>query len=286
MTSGSAPTTFSVWPRIHTIVSETRWALPDLDSTVQWCKMRNDQKIKCTVDILGPYARTEEQVNKSVEGYKDFIQVIKGEELNASLSLKLSTLGITFDREMCRRNVLDICREAYGKGVAVDIDMEGWSFVKFTIDTAIMCAKEGYPLTLALQSYLERTSSDIMLVLDQGIRVRLVKGAYSGDLGDFDEIQDRFKSLAEVLFESGKPFTIGTHDPDLIEWIKGKAGANKKMVEFGFLKGFSDLTKVEMAKNGWKVLEYVPFGNMGSSYEARRLNYLKRLERLGRKPAP
>jgi hypothetical protein len=31
------------------------------------------------------------------------------------------------------------------------------------------------------------------------------------------------------------------------------------------------ITKEEMAKQGWKVLEYVPFGRSGAAYDARRL---------------
>ncbi len=267
-------------------MTDKRWALPDAASAVEWCKNRNSQGIRCTLDVLGPYARLEDQVSDSVESYLNLINLMKTEGLNASLSLKLTTLGATFDRDLCRKNVLDICEEASSKGVEVDIDMESWSFVKFTLDTALLLAERNYSIMLALQAYLDRTPSDMEVVLDHGIMVRLVKGAYSGDIADFHEIQDRFKSLAQVLLESGRQFEIGTHDPELLAWMKKKAIDKKEFVEFGFLKGFSDITKEEMVKQGWKVLEYVPFGKTGAAYDARRLNYLKRLERLGRAPAP
>jgi proline dehydrogenase len=78
---------------------------------------------------------------------------------------------------------------------------------------------------------------------------------------------------------------VGTHDPELIDWVKAKFSGNKQAVEFGFLKGLSDKTKVELANQGWRVLEYVPFGEKTEAYENRRLKSLQDLEVVGRAPA-
>jgi proline dehydrogenase len=57
-------------------------------------------------------------------------------------------------------------------------------------------------------------------------------------------------------------------------------------MEFGFLRGLADGTKLELARDGWIVAEYVPFGRDFEPYVLRRLNYLKRLGASGRAPAP
>ena len=60
----------------------------------------------------------------------------------------------------------------------------------------------------------------------------------------------------------------------------------EEMVEFGFLKGLADETKVRLADEGWNVVEYVPFGKESLAYVARRMVYLERLKSIGTGPAP
>ena len=60
-----------------------------------------------------------------------------------------------------------------------------------------------------------------------------------------------------------------------------KMEGKRDLIEFGFLKGLADRTKVAKAQEGWLVSEYVPFGENRTAYEARRRKYLKELESLG-----
>ncbi|MEE9150745.1 MAG: hypothetical protein V3U20_02805 [Thermoplasmata archaeon] len=57
-------------------------------------------------------------------------------------------------------------------------------------------------------------------------------------------------------------------------------------MEFGFLKGLADKTKIELTCEDWLVSEYIPFGKDSTAYEKRRNRYLKELVKLGRTPAP
>jgi len=123
-------------------------------------------------------------------------------------------------------------------------------------------------------------------MVSQGIGVRLVKGAYLGDYSGFGEIQRMTEQDARILEEVRAPFSIGTHDPVLIDWTLREFHDGRDLVEFGFLKGLSEQTKVRLAAEGWKVSEYVPFGPGGDAYVLRRERYLRDLERSGRTPAP
>jgi proline dehydrogenase len=120
----------------------------------------------------------------------------------------------------------------------------------------------------------------------EGIRVRLVKGAYLGDTRDFAEIGRRTEEDARILKELRAPFSLGTHDPDLIGGIRREFEGERDLVEFGFLKGLSDETKVALAGGGWSVSEYVPFDPGGEGYLLRRERYLRELTSAGRAPAP
>ena len=263
-----------------------RWALPDWDSTSNWCKKRNNHSIRCTIDILGENVKTEMDAKHSLEEHKTCLNRFRTENLKASLAVKLSALGANVNQFLCEKNLHEILKKAQENHVIIEIDIEGTPLVDFTIETAIKCVKEEIPIPLALQAYLDRTPEDLKRVLSHGITVRLVKGAYKGDTDDFFLIQKKFRELFNMLLESDSDFLIGTHDPELIEWVKERTRDNKEKIEFGFLKGLADKTKLSLVEQGWQVSEYVPFGSERKAYETRRRRYLLELEKLKREPAP
>lgn len=263
---------------------EDRWALPDQAAAIAWCKHRNEQDIRCVLDVLGKYSRTEASIDQSVMESENLAAAIRRENVDASVTIKLSTLGGTMNREICIEKSRLICEKMRDLGVGFELDMEGQKMVNLTLKVAEECARIA-PVTLALQAYLRRTHADMARMLDAGVKVRLVKGAYLGDIREFDLIVEVYKDLVEEILERNVPFGVATHDPDLIKWVKSRV-KDKELVEFGFLKGLADRTKESLAADGWTVLEYVPYGREREGYEARRKAYLKALDDLGRTPAP
>ena len=262
-----------------------RWVLPDKRSALEWCRERNFGQIRGVLDPLGQYAHRPAEAIRSTRAYVALAKAIEQNMLKASLAVKLTTLGAVFDRELCRRNLISLCGAGARRRIRVEIDMEGKSLVDFTLHSAIECAGEGFPITVALQAYLDRTPADLERALQKGLRVRLVKGTYMGDASDHGEVQRRLRALATRASESGLPFSIGTHDPEMIEWAR-TLPVEKGRLEFGFLKGLSERTKQSLARQGWPVAEYVPFGKESEAYVQRWLNYLRSLELLGKGPAP
>jgi len=94
------------------------------------------------------------------------------------------------------------------------------------------------------------------------------------------------KKLFRRLADSGESFCIGTHDRDIIVWATTKMQDEPEKVEFGLLKGLSDVTKLDFIKNNWRVSEYIPYGSNRIAYEERRKIYLRKLAELQRLPAP
>ncbi len=260
--------------------------LPNWHNAMQWGRVRNDQGIKVTLDILGESSRKEKEIHGSVNDYKEMIKGIAAERLDAAITIKITSLGYLLNREECLRNVLDIGRAANELNVGFEIDMEGRSMVDFSLNAARICVENGLTVTIALQAYLDRTGKDLETMIESGVRIRLVKGAYAGDLRDFHEIQNRFIGFAKLLSESGDEFSLGTHDPKIISWMAKKMNPARDKVELGMLKGLSDKTKLDFARKGWRVAEYVPFGFNATAYIQRRLEYLQQLNAQGRLPAP
>jgi proline dehydrogenase len=232
------------------------------------------------------YAKTPEESHQALLSHLEGIRMA-GEQPDAlSFSIKPSAIGILFDHGEYIRNLSILFHEALDQGVPFEIDMEGRPFVGDILRSALTLAGEGGEVTLALQVYLDRTTTDLARCMDAGIRVRLVKGAYLGDTSDFTEIQERFRTHAGTLISDGVRFSAATHDPVLVDWLKEETDTHKDLIEFAFLKGLADRTKTEMAAGGWKVAEYVPYGPGGQAYVRRRERYLATLEQLGRSPVP
>jgi proline dehydrogenase len=262
-----------------------RWVLPDRSAAFKWCQKRNELGISCILDILGRYNRDEAEAKAARAEYISLLNDISRSRLQASISVKPSTLGGTLNRETALRLSQEIAERAAELKIPFELDIEGQRMIDLTLEMAENAARSGLPVTVALQAYLRRTSQDIDTMLDAGAKIRLVKGAYTGDLSDFDMIQEAFKDAAEQIIEWDVPFCIGTHDPDLIEWARNRI-SDRDFLEYAFLKGLADETKECMAFEGWNVSEYVPFGKNKEGYETRRRTYLAKLAELGRSPVP
>ncbi len=260
-----------------------RWTLPGLDEAVRRCRAQNARGIRCIIAALGEYARSERQVRENLERSSAAVAAIDEHALDASITVKMTALGVLIDRDAARDSLIRLSREARACDVGVEVDMEGRGLVETTVDAAVACARQGLPVTLALQTSIDRTAGDLERIVRHGIRPRLVKGAYGADTDDPDEVRRRFRALAAGLLDRGVPFSAGTHDPDLIAWLVQYAAGT---VEFGFLMGLADETKLRLAREGHAVAEYVPFGEQAAVYVARREAYLAGLAAGGRAPVP
>ena len=264
---------------------EDRWFLPDLDHAMDWCRQRHTEGIRCTIATLAEYAVDRSQSSAATEQNMTCIRTVAFRLPDTSIAIKPTAIGMLFDPGEYLSNLRSLFEEAEKNEVDLDIDMEGTDHVEATVRSACDIAKE-HPVTLALQAYLDRTSSDCDLCTGKGIRIRLVKGAYLGDTTDYENIQERFKILVSKIANTGENFCVGTHDPEIIRWITEDASVSRHQVEFGFLKGLADQTKKRLVDAGWDVSEYVPYGSDGRAYRSRREYYLKLTEKSGRTPAP
>ena len=273
---------------MHHMDSEPdRWTLPDWPSTLGWCQKRNEQGIRCIIDVLGEYASTKEATDTAMASYLDCIHQIHQSKLKASISIKLSALGAMFDPDLCRKNALDLAKEALSKDVGFEIDMEGKQSIDLTIQVTKECAAAGVTVTMALQAYLKRTLDDLdNLQSQENVRFRLVKGAYVGDDFSFHTTSESYKLLVEALTYLIRPYCVATHDPEILDWMKFSGMVDTSKTEFSFLKGLADKTKLAFIKNKLIVSEYVPFGKESGPYIARRMKYLRDLEGQKKSPAP
>jgi proline dehydrogenase len=71
---------------------------------------------------------------------------------------------------------------------------------------------------------------------------------------------------------NGAYLALGSHDPDLIEWlIEQTQGLDKTRFEFQMLRGVRQTEQQRLADLGYQVRVYVPYGEAWYPYYMRRL---------------
>jgi proline dehydrogenase len=115
-------------------------------------------------------------------------------------------------------------------------------------------------------------------LITRQMRVRLVKGAYaepaSVALQRPREIDAAFVRLMERLLEDGPYPAIATHDPALISATQGFAvrmGIDRGRWEFQMLYGVRRDAQRDLAREGYAMRIYVPFGIDWYPYFTRRI---------------
>jgi proline dehydrogenase len=87
------------------------------------------------------------------------------------------------------------------------------------------------------------------------------------------------KTLFEYSNTNDRIFAIATHDPKLIDeaiLLSKKYGIDNRKFEFQLLMGIHNEMKVNLLKRGFRVSEYIPYGNQWLPYSIRRIRERKR----------
>lgn len=239
----------------------------------------NDQNLKLTLDLLGENVKDKETVDRTVKAYIDLLNGIKKQELLSSISIKLTMLGLDIDIDYCRDNLYQLLDVAKKQDQFVRIDMEGSPYVQLTIDLfKDAFAKYGKHVGTVLQSMLHRTLDDTRNLAELGADIRLVKGAYKEPsdiaLQNMPAIREAYKECAKILLDKTSFPRFGTHDNELINWVKdytAEKSIPKDKFELQMLYGLREDTMIELTKDGYKTRVYVPFGTDWFPYFTRRL---------------
>ncbi|MBD0293349.1 MAG: proline dehydrogenase family protein [Jiangellaceae bacterium] len=249
-----------------------------LDEALDAAAELNSHEIGAILDLLGEGVTDLAGATHAVEQYEEVTDAIPTRGLDATISIKLSQLGQTVDRAACVANLNEILDRAAGVGVPVEIDMEDSSLVSDTLDLFREAASKHPQTRLAIQAALRRTPLDLETMASLKPRVRLVKGAYAEPvevaLQGKQEIRAQFKFLTDWLFEHGTNPAFGTHDSDLIDYARkaaAQAGKSPKDFEFQLLYGIRRNLQEDLAKHGYRVRVYIPFGSAWYPYLTRRM---------------
>jgi proline dehydrogenase len=253
-----------------------RWiAGTDLEAAIRDAKAANAKGMGAVMNFLGEDIADSAGADAALDEYTRLQASIAEEGLKGFASVKLTQLGLVFDAPGATRRLEQVAAQAERHGQLLWVDMEASKFTGETLAIYEDVLGRHKNVGVALQSYLRRSEADLSALLDKGGKVRLVKGAYREQRGATlptkAEVSRNFEKLMGVLFERGDGFAIATHDGALVE--KAKKLAESKHVDFRFemLKGIRNDLKAQLVSSGYKVSEYLPYGDQWLAYSKRRI---------------
>jgi proline dehydrogenase len=257
-----------------------------LDSALPSVTELNAKGLHVALDLLGEHVHDREVAEESRDAYIDLVHTLADlpdSGLRNRISIKLSMMGQMIDEDFCLdnlRQLLDVARE---RDMFVRLDMEGSDLTQSTLDI-FETVYPDYPNHVGpvLQAMLKRTDRDIDRMCELGASVRLCKGAYGEPASiayqDMDVIRARYLDYMERLLTHTQYSGIATHDDSLINATKAFARNNDispEDFEFQMLYGLRDETQAQMARDGYNVMVYVPYGTEWLPYFYRRLRERK-----------
>jgi proline dehydrogenase len=232
-----------------------------------------------TVGVLGEHAQDERHTQERVDDYMRALDVLEKQGFkDYRVAVKLTDLGLTLDKELCRKNLEEILLYARERGRFLEVDMEESPFVSATLDMVLDMHERHGNTGAVVQAYLRRTLEDVQRLVEAGIPVRLVKGVYVEGrevaYRDYDIIRENYVLLLEELLRGGIYVGIATHD-EYLTWhalrLIHRMGLTKDQYEFQMIMGVQEELRRILIEAGHRVRVTVLFGKDWYEYSLRRL---------------
>jgi proline dehydrogenase len=239
----------------------------------------NAEGAMATVDVLGEFVSRADVARHETDMAMKTLDEIALANVDANLSVKLTSLGLAIDKDFCYENVLRVVTHAVSLGNFVRFDMENSPYTSATIEV-FRRVRDRFPNNcgLVLQAYLRRTEDDIRQLAADGTNFRLCKGIYVEDVSiafkGREEIQQNYLKCLGIIFDHGCYVGIATHDDVLIDGAAamiGERGLGRDRYEYQLLLGVREQRRRQIIAQGHRMRVYTPFGKDWYGYATRRL---------------
>jgi proline dehydrogenase len=236
-----------------------------ISETVATIQKINKNGLVVTTDFMGESIRNEKEANDATNEFINFAKAIKLENLNSSISLDLSHIGLLVSRDITITNLKLICEEASKVNQEVIISMEGIDRTDMIIDIYKEVLKTHSNLGITLQAYLHRTKKDFENLIQLSGSIRIVKGAYDTpkdiSMPRGNELDEIYMNYVEQLLARNHQCAIASHDSKIhnrtIELIKKYNPTNYVLER---LLGIGNEELVSFKDEGYQCRIYVVYG--------------------------
>ena len=250
-----------------------------IESVTEIVRSINRNGFSTTLDILGEHIHTPSEANKILDQYIDLIKNISSKNLDSTISIKLTHLGLSLDQQLAKKNFTELVTVAKNYNIGITIDMENSTYTTKTLKFFKKGLEIHEDVGTVIQAYLHRSLDDLKELDSSKLNLRICKGIYSESpeiaIQGRKKINDNFIKLAEALLLGQGYACLATHDLELIDQLEeliNKYNISKDRFEFQVLFGVPMGNRLELLKDkGYKIRIYVPFGEAWFDYSIRRL---------------
>jgi len=269
---------FVIHNRATRAVSHRFVAGEALDDAIESTRALNQRSMSVSLDHLGENVSDAKEAASAAQDYIAILDRIKQAGVDANISIKLTALGLDISQELCEQNVCRILEHAQQFPIFVRIDMEGSAYTEQTVDITLRMHKQYEHVGTVIQSCMYSSKKDVEQLIAQGVRVRLVKGAYKEPktvaFQQKSEVDHNFVRLMTMLIQRGNYPAIATHDEAIINATCKFArdhGISKSAFEFQMLYGIRRDLQEKLVGQGYNMRIYVPYGSQWYPYLVRRM---------------
>lgn len=243
----------------------------------------NRAGMSVSIDNLGENVTNPEEARHSADLYRQILDAIAANRLNANISLKLTHMGLDVNEKLARELVSGLVAKSAAMMPPgfVRVDMEGSPYTQRTLDFVHELHRmpgNGNCVGTVIQAYLKRSGKDVEDLLAEKIRIRLCKGAYKEPASiafeDKADVDANYVKLMKVLMKSDVYHGLATHDEKIIREAQAFAVREKidrNSFEFQMLYGIRRDLQQSLVRDGWRMRVYIPFGTEWYPYFMRRL---------------
>ncbi|WP_340066596.1 proline dehydrogenase family protein [Ascidiimonas aurantiaca] len=237
----------------------------NIEEAVTVIQKLNKQGFTVTTDFMGESKRNEGDANLATKEFIDLAETIRIGNLNSSISLDLSHIGLLVSKELAAKNLHSICQQAKKGNREVIISMEGTDRTDAILDIYKEALKQHNNLGITLQAYLKRTKDDLKEALQLPGSIRMVKGAFSTpegvSLARGEKLDTIYLNYTEQLLAKNHPCAIASHDEKIFKKTRQLIDLHKPTnYVLERLLGIENET-LEIYKNaGYRCRIYVVYG--------------------------
>lgn len=256
-----------------------------LAEAVEVTRGLNQRGLEVTLDHLGESVTDEAGALQATDEYLHLLDTIAAQAIRATVSLKLTQLGLDIREELCLDNLRRVLAHAAQTGNHITIDMESSAYTETTLRVfrALRQEHRFNNVGVVIQSYLYRSANDMRALAAEGAFVRLCKGAYKEPpdraFADKADVDASFVHLLELFLTpearaAGAYLGIATHDEAMITAARRHIQAHDvpyESFEFQMLYGIRSRLQEQLRDDGFTMRVYVPYGTQWYPYYMRRL---------------
>ena len=239
----------------------------NLEETLNKVKTQNARQMKCSIEFMGENTSTLQEAKEATDEFLNIAEAIGNDQLNSTISLDLSHIGLAISKDLCMENLNTICNHAVRANIEVTISAENIDRTDEVISIYQAVSQYHSNLAITLQAYLHRSGDDFKELIKIPGRIRIVKGAFETpenlSIPRGAELDQKYLFYIGQLLAKNHLCSIATHDKNIQDQAKQiiqkyKTPADK--YEFESLYGIRNDQLFKLQEEGYSTKLYFVYG--------------------------